>query len=146
MGGWVGGWVVLRSQAAPCHADTVDSDVTLLQLHREQQGRSDMSSRALRAVRRRASRVGAVLPRRVFALGGPLGGGGAGVLRLGDVAKRVVGLPGALRRHVRVLPLLSTLALVLALGSAVVQGIVSGGGAGDVVAGILGRVVGGGGG
>ena len=44
---------LLRNQAAPCHTDSVDSDVTLLQLHREQQGRRDMSNSALRAVRRK---------------------------------------------------------------------------------------------
>jgi hypothetical protein len=114
---------LLRSQVTPCHTDVVDSDVMLLQLHREQQGRRDMSNSALRAVRRRASRVGAVLPRRIFALGGNLGGnlsGGTahGQVRISNVAKRIV---GPFQRNVRVVPVLSTLALVFALGGAVMQ-------------------------
>lgn len=112
---------LLRSQVAPCHTDVVDSDVMLLQLHREQQGRRDMSNSALRAVRRRASRVGAVLPRRIFALGGNLGGAAHGQVRISNVAKRIVGPFQRIQRNVRVVPVLSTLALILALGGAVMQ-------------------------
>ena len=54
-----------------------------------------------------------MLPRRVFALGGAV----QGPVRISNVAKRIVGL----RRNVRVLPFISTLALMVALGGAVLQ-------------------------
>ena len=53
-----------------------------------------------------------MLPRRVFALGGAV----QGPVRISNVAKRIVGL-----RNVRVLPFISTLALMVALGGAVLQ-------------------------
>ena len=49
------------------------------------------------------------------------GGGGRGV-RITDVAKRLTRLPVALRGNVRIVPVvLSTLALLLAVGGALVQ-------------------------
>ena len=54
-----------------------------------------------------------MLPRRVFALGGAV----QGPVRISNVARQVVGL----RRNVRVVPFLSTLAIMVALGGAVLQ-------------------------